>query len=110
MHIKREEAFRYKFKQPIIGTASLDNSREFKMQIINVSPKGMKIQTNNRISKNTPIYIKYNLLEESFQVNGKIVWSLDTGGSIQHGIVLEKSEDYHTRLILALKKVSGFEK
>ncbi|SER98139.1 PilZ domain-containing protein [Gracilibacillus ureilyticus] len=106
MHYKREEAFRYTFTQPVSGLAFHEESEEITVQIIDVSPSGMKINSIHPISENTAINIKYKLIEEEFKVIGKIVWSLDYGDYIQCGISLKHSEEYHHRIITVLKELA----
>ncbi|WP_058306956.1 PilZ domain-containing protein [Gracilibacillus massiliensis] len=106
MHYKRNEAFRYQFKENITAEITMEGRTTHAITIIDVSPKGMKLRCAEKIPVNSNICIKYKILEGNLQVNGLIVWQIDYGEFYLYGVSLEDSETYQTQLIKELKRLA----
>lgn len=106
MHYKRDEPFRYQFKQPIQAQIDTPTAGVGSCKIINVSPSGMKIRTNLQLSLSENTYIQYSILDEFFQVNGNVVWTMDYGDYNEYGLSLQSSDDYKNSLVETLKKLA----
>ncbi|QGH34357.1 hypothetical protein GI584_10125 [Gracilibacillus salitolerans] len=74
MLYKRDEAFRYKFQHSISGELILDEINSQSITIIDISPKGMKFNSLEKLNTNSNICIKYRIFEEVLQANGRIVF------------------------------------
>ncbi|GAE91827.1 hypothetical protein JCM21714_786 [Gracilibacillus boraciitolerans JCM 21714] len=106
MHFKRNEAFRYQFKQPLQAKIHLEKQNTCDISILDVSPKGMKFNCLVKIPLNLNIQITYKILNKSFKITGSIIWQIDYGEFYQYGALFEKNEEYQLALLTELKKLA----
>ncbi|MGP4040466.1 PilZ domain-containing protein [Gracilibacillus sp. D59] len=106
MQYKRNEAFRYTFHHTVSGELIYNDCNSQSITLIDISPKGMKFNSFEKLDLNSNICIKYKIFELILQVNGRIVWCKDYGDFYQYGASLDVSEDYKSTLISELKKLA----
>ncbi|SHM89020.1 PilZ domain-containing protein [Gracilibacillus kekensis] len=106
MHYKRNEAFRYQFKEKITAEITIDRLYTIEIILIDVSPKGMRFSSTKKIPIDSNICIEYKIVHEKLQINGFIVWQIDYGTFYQYGASLEDNKIYQKQLINELKKLA----
>jgi len=117
MRYNRHEAFRYEFEKPLtalfqiveIDDESVSSSKG-EAEIINISPKGIKLNSKLNIPKtdDKSIYlaISFELNDKPLNVEGVIVWKKTKGKSVDYGIDLHMDESAEKELIDQLKMYS----
>lgn len=123
MRYKRQESLRYQFPKPIDGTFVIvvDNMKEDKLQrsdtgklqIIDLSPGGMKIATAFDLplnKKNFLIEVSCMIGEEEVKMMGTIVWKKKQPRDFCYGIEGIENDEKEQEIINILKKLHINEK
>ncbi|CQR47220.1 PilZ domain protein [Paraliobacillus sp. PM-2] len=123
MRYRRQESLRYQFPKPINGTfvILIDNIEQDKLhrsdagnlQIIDLSPGGMKIGTDLDLpldKKNYLLEISFMLGQEKVKMTGTIVWKKKRISGYYYGIEGLESEEKEQEIIDILKKLHLNEK
>jgi hypothetical protein len=115
---KRSEYFRFEFEQPIEATLRITEingvqkvSKPASVQIINLSPHGIKIQTplNFQLdhAERIKVEVRFNLDYESLLVvNGIFVWQKKKAQEFSYGIEIVSTDESEKMIIEELKKYS----
>ena len=114
MRYKREDSFRYAFDKPLEALFRIERvdgdevtTSMGKAQIIDISPTGLKLNTDLEIpqteQKDIELSISFTLNGESFEVTGEVVWKKEAVG-FDYGIDLSISEEESESLVEAVKK------
>ncbi|MDT8861698.1 PilZ domain-containing protein [Alkalihalobacillus sp. MEB130] len=115
MPYRRKEAFRYAFKQPIIGKFKLIklankevSSSEGQLKILDISRGGLR--GNSTLSLPDP-KLAHTSMEIDFKLNsnnviliGTIVWKKTLAHSFEYGIEFTSNEQERTYLLDEIKK------
>ncbi|OQM45887.1 hypothetical protein B6A27_09560 [Anoxybacillus sp. UARK-01] len=114
MRFKRNEAFRYQFGQPLLGTfriAYIDgkemDSEKGAVEIYDISPKGMKIRTVFDIPprpRDVCIQVTFILNDVEFNLLGIIVWQKRDFRGYFYGLQLHLSHEQEEIMIRELKR------
>ncbi|MBS4189020.1 hypothetical protein KHA94_02165 [Bacillus sp. FJAT-49705] len=116
MRYKREEAFRFQFREPLTGSLkiiSINGKREDfysdSIEIMDVSPNGLKFNTPLNLSINDNKYF----LEVTFIIEGRTIrvlgvpaWKKTEGSIFAYGFNGIKDEKTNQEIIQALKEYS----
>ncbi|WP_394218279.1 PilZ domain-containing protein [Halobacillus trueperi] len=113
MRYKRKDYFRYEFKKPLqaffrihrVGSKEVNTSKG-EARIINISPQGMKLNTNLDLPHldrhEVKLSISFYLNEQPFHLPGTIVWKKKVAG-FNYGIYMDLDEAESKGLVEALK-------
>ncbi|MGR9048683.1 PilZ domain-containing protein [Halobacillus faecis] len=117
MRYKRKDYFRYDFKEPLqayfrihrVGIKEVNTSKG-EARIINISPQGMKLNTNldlpHQDGHEIKLSISFNLNDHPFLLPGSIVWKKKVAG-FNYGIYMDLDESESKRLVEELKKYAN---
>ncbi|MEG0450246.1 MAG: PilZ domain-containing protein [Lysinibacillus sp.] len=113
MIFKRKEGFRFKFDEPIQTTFSIVENGEALAgekaiaQIIDISPKGIKMFSDVIVGKNEVINpqleLQFVLDTRSIHVYGEIMWSRPFGKGRQYGVFFHNQAVVEELIIEELK-------
>ncbi|MCT2535251.1 PilZ domain-containing protein [Aquibacillus koreensis] len=114
MRYKREEAFRYSFKEPILALFYIKEidgkkvkSSEGPASIMNISPEGAKIHSSfnmpMKTSSSTHLSITFELNGNYLTVDGTIVWKKENAKGFDYGIDLDIDDETKNTLVEHLK-------
>lgn len=119
MFSKRKEHFRFSFGNPLLATLRVirvgERLNEIPMisssgniEILDISPSGLKIQTflNIPISEMILLEITFTIHERTFTLIGRVTWRNKVGNNFYYGIRLEVNPDTRQQLINELKEYS----
>ncbi|WLR49082.1 PilZ domain-containing protein [Halobacillus litoralis] len=117
MRYKRKDYFRYDFKEPVeayfrihrVGIKEV-NSSKGEARIINISPHGMKLNTNldlpHQDGHEVKLSISFSLNGQPFLLPGTIVWKKKVA-EFNYGIYMDLDESESKKLVEALKVYSN---
>lgn len=112
---KRKEGFRFAFDQPIKAAFRLTKNGEpidlqasfVSAEILDISPKGMKITTSFEIddamSDEVQLYIIYCLDTLEIQSYGEVVWKRPGGEGFLYGLYFHAQDENEQTIISELK-------
>ncbi|WP_374723568.1 PilZ domain-containing protein [Calidifontibacillus erzurumensis] len=115
MFFRRNEGFRYSFRQPIpcvFKIIKIDqmpfNSDLCNGEIIDISPNGLKLMTMLNLSildKKIEIEIQFSIEGQSFEIPARVVWQQKSiqKNYFNYGIQFINSKHISPRIIEALK-------
>ena len=114
MQFKRHESFRYTFGQPIPALFKIIsingrevNSAPGKAAIVDISPEGIRMTSELNIpdiKSNHPILsISFSINEQSFNLNGSIMWEKEWKNTTEYGINLLVEESVKNDIVGELK-------
>ncbi|MBX0357677.1 PilZ domain-containing protein [Halobacillus sp. Nhm2S1] len=113
MRYKRKDYFRYEFKKPLqaffrihrVGRKEVNTSKG-EARIINISPHGMKLNTNldlpHQDGHEVKLSISFHLNDQHFHLPGTIVWKKKVA-AFNYGIYMDLDEAESQGLVKALK-------
>ncbi|GAE32545.1 PilZ domain-containing protein [Halalkalibacter hemicellulosilyticus] len=111
MRYKRDESFRYEFKQPLDGTFTIltegETSKPASIHILDVSPGGIKFTTKLDLpieEKGYRLKVEMVLSDEQIEIVGTIVWKKPSHGQFVYGFEAEEDEELEKYLIHLLKR------
>lgn len=116
---KRREPFRFSFRRPIHATIHLikvsdridENPRKSSsgnVEILDISPSGLKIQTAFDIPISERILMEFNFIiyEHPISVTGSVMWRNKVSSKFHYGIRLKVTPELKRKIIDELKKHS----
>lgn len=115
MAFKRTEGFRFTFNEPlnanfvilIDGVPEDIERTKYQCEIIDISPRGMKMFSNKEIGKHNnqlvQLEVQFILDEVLIKAVGEIIWSKDFGQKIQYGLVFENQTHIEELIVSELK-------
>lgn len=115
MNFKRQEGFRFEFEQPVKAAFRLARNGELlnpqasyiPAEILDISPKGMKMATSTEIQDamidEVNVHILYCLDTLEIQSQGTIIWEKKTGRSFVYGLHFHSQGDTEQVIISELK-------
>ncbi|MFB1052143.1 PilZ domain-containing protein [Paraliobacillus sp. JSM ZJ581] len=118
MRYRRQESLRYQFPKPINGTFVIvvDNMKEDKLQrsdagklqVIDLSPGGMKIVTALDLplnKKNFLLEVSFNIEQMDIKMMGTIVWKKQQANDYCYGVEGIENEEKEQEIIDILKSL-----
>ena len=115
MIFKRDESFRYEFKEPIPTTFSFQqiDSKEFNSnpgmaKLIDISPNGCKIFTPLEIPSTTHevnLTLNFTLGSKEFVSSGTIIWRKTFGKNFYYGLKTMMTKEEKDELLVQLKEL-----
>ncbi|MFT8320916.1 MAG: PilZ domain-containing protein [Bacillus sp. (in: firmicutes)] len=115
MKYKRDEAFRYQFKEPIEATFTFQTgntnrmSKMGKATIIDLSPNGLKFTSELDLpvdNKELLFFFRFILNKKEFSIPGNIIWKKQRHNYFQYGYEGKNDEETKKRIIEVLKEYS----
>lgn len=113
MIFKRDESFRYEFKEPLPLTFSIheiDNQKSSSSpgiaKLIDISPSGCKIFTPLEIPSNSHeinLTLNFTLSSKEFVINGAVLWSKAFGKGFYYGLKTTMTDEETGELLSELK-------
>ncbi|OCS93608.1 PilZ domain-containing protein [Caryophanon latum] len=115
MIFKRNEGFRFTFEQPVKAAFRLMKNGEpiepqasyIPAEILDISPKGMKISTafniKDELSEDVQFFIIYCLDTLEIQSYGEMVWKRRNGDEFVYGLYFHAQEENEQKIISELK-------
>ena len=115
MAFKRTEGFRFTFEDPVPAnfTVLIDGKPEdieltkHTCDILDISPRGMKIFSYKEIgeNKNNLMQLEVHFILDEFLIKaiGEIVWKKDYGSKFQYGIIFENQPKVEELIVSELK-------
>ena len=113
---KRTEGFRFTFNEPlnayfvilINGKPENIERKKYQCEIIDISPRGMKIYSNKDIGerynqKMVQIEVQFILDEVLIKAIGEIVWKKDFSQNFQYGLIFENQPHVEKLIVKELK-------
>lgn len=117
MYCKRNELFRFTFREPLQATIKAFQNKEqtlifhgiWEAFIVNISPNGMKIISSANIdpSKDLQIRTSFTLNNTIMEINGSISWKKTSGQNFEYGILENNSAEMRHLLISELTTYLG---
>ncbi|KGX91676.1 hypothetical protein N781_03615 [Pontibacillus halophilus JSM 076056 = DSM 19796] len=109
MFYKRNEPFRYTFGSPIESSIEVEQEEKketYTVAIHDLSQTGarMELPTAVELSNNTPLFLTFTLMEETFEVRGTTMWTKEMGRTKYVGIHLDPDDEWKKRLVNTLKQ------
>jgi hypothetical protein len=110
MRYKREEGFRYNFKQPLPTSISIyKNNNEiqtFKGEIIDISLGGAKIRMSLdvKIDLNLKVLLTISLNDLIFKIIGNVRWANLWMNGNSYGILYDIDEETREKLLKEIKE------
>ncbi|RWZ58184.1 PilZ domain-containing protein [Halobacillus fulvus] len=110
MRYRRHETLRYTFETPIPASFKIikvdgkkTNTSSGKAHILDISPGGLKMATEMKISLEKPIqfFVETTISGINLTITANGIWSKPFGKSHHYG--LDFLEDYHEDVVKALK-------
>lgn len=119
MKYNRDEPFRFTFTPPISGFFSITRlrgvngqSRKGQMELLDISPRGVKFQSILDIPKSTDmeLVLTFSINEEEFIRSGNIVWKQEGYKKHTYGFIFHDDPIVNKRIIEELKKYNKSKK
>ncbi|WP_409294560.1 PilZ domain-containing protein [Peribacillus sp. SCS-26] len=88
MQYKREEPFRFSLQTPVPGTFTIsrNSSKKGKLDIVDISPNGLKFQTDLDLpDKDLELTVSFQLNESMLVMHGTTVWKKRHFGKYLYG-------------------------
>ncbi|WP_165763709.1 PilZ domain-containing protein [Halalkalibacter urbisdiaboli] len=114
MLYRRQDSFRYEFNEQLTGKLQLLQIADKKvtssigtMQLYNISPGGLKIETTLNFpdpkKQKIILNLSFYLNEEEIERKGEIVWKKILANRYQYGLIFNQSDHDKDELIGFLK-------
>jgi len=110
MIFKRQEGFRFKFKEPIQITFAIyengkvNHGQTAMADLLDISPRGLKMFTEVDLGINPPpLDIHFVLDTQEVRAYGEVIWSRPFGSGKQYGIYFNNQGPVEDLIIEELK-------
>lgn len=115
MYYKRSEGFRFDFQNPLSanfkilvnGIADQMNENYYSCEILDVSPRGMKMFSNANFGEHTNNMLQFEihfiLDEVSIHAVGDIVWERTYANGKQYGLIFNNQPNLEALIVTELK-------
>lgn len=115
MKFKRQEGFRYVFKEPIEASFQLiqdgkfvDSGKCYPCRILDISPKGVKMFSEVKLGEylnqaTLQMQLEFVLDVATIQAIGEVVWLKSFGRGDQYGILFQDQKEVDELIISEMK-------
>ena len=110
MIFKRQEGFRFKFKEPIQITFAIyengkvNHGQTAMADLLDISPRGLKMFTEVDLGINPPpLDIHFVLDTQEVRAYGEVIWSRPFGNGKQYGIYINNQAPVEDLIVEELK-------
>lgn len=123
MRYKRQEPLRYTFSEPIQGKfiilldykndQSLQETGEGQLDIIDLSPSGLRFTTNLDLhlnKKDFMLEVTFTFMGEELKMIGKVAWKKERVETFEYGLNGVEDDEKEQQVITFLKKIHAKEK
>lgn len=112
MRYKRDEAFRFQFREPLNGvlTFQLANELEFKkeVKIMDISPNGLKLlgPSNIPVNEESEKKVSFIINDKEIEISGVLVWNRHMGENSLYGFQGNDDQSTKQMIVTSLKEYS----